>query len=58
MLRWSLLFFLISLVAGILGFTNIAAGSAAIAKVLFFIFICLFLFFLITGLVIGRTIVK
>lgn len=36
MLKWALVFLLISLVAGVLGFTGIAAGAAAIAKILFF----------------------
>ena len=44
MLKWALFFAVISLVAGIFGFTGIAAGSAAIAKVLFFIFLVLFIF--------------
>ena len=39
MLRWALLFFLISLVAAALGFTDIAAGAASIAKVLFAVFL-------------------
>src|SRR5258708_318252 len=45
MLRWALIFFVISLLAGLFGFTGIAAGSAAIAKVLFFVAISLFLVF-------------
>jgi uncharacterized membrane protein YtjA (UPF0391 family) len=44
MLKWALFFAIISLVAGVFGFTGIAAGSAAIAKVLFFIFLVLFVF--------------
>jgi uncharacterized membrane protein YtjA (UPF0391 family) len=44
MLKWALFFAIISLVAGVFGFTGIAAGSAAIAKVLFFIFLVLFIF--------------
>lgn len=50
MLRWALIFFLISLVAALFGFTEIAVGAAAVAKVLFFIFIVLFLIALIAGL--------
>ena len=44
MLKWALFFAVVSLVAGVFGFTGIAAGSAAIAKVLFFIFLVLFIF--------------
>jgi len=35
MLKWALIFFLISIVAGIFGFTNIAAGARTISRVLF-----------------------
>lgn len=47
MLKWALIFLLISIVAGVLGFTSIAVTTAAIAKVIFFIFISLFLLALI-----------
>src|SRR3954449_9492785 len=55
MLRWALLFFLISLVAAALGFTDIAAGAASIAKVLFFVFLVIFLIFLVLGYHGGRS---
>ena len=58
MLKWALVFFLISLVAGLLGFTGVAAGSAAIAKVLFFIAIVIFAIFLILGLTVYKRISK
>lgn len=56
MLKWALIFFLVSLVAGVFGFTNIAAGSATIAKWLFFIAIAIFVLFLVLGLVAGEVI--
>jgi uncharacterized membrane protein YtjA (UPF0391 family) len=37
-----------------LGFTNSAAGAATIAKVLFGIFIVIFLIFLVLGLMAGE----
>lgn len=43
MLKWAAIFLLIAIVAAIFGFTNIAAGAAAIAKTIFFIFIVLML---------------
>ena len=55
MLRWALVFFVISLVAGVFGFTGIAAGSAAIAKGLFFIALALFAIFLVAGVTVART---
>jgi uncharacterized membrane protein YtjA (UPF0391 family) len=47
MLRWVLFFLLVSLVAGALGFTGIAQGTAEIAKIIFLIFISLFVIALI-----------
>jgi uncharacterized membrane protein YtjA (UPF0391 family) len=38
MLRYSLVFFVIALIAALLGFGGIAAGAVEIAKILFFIF--------------------
>ena len=35
MLRWSIAFFLIALVAAVFGFGGIAAGAVAIGRVLF-----------------------
>lgn len=43
MLRWSLGFFIIAIIAAVIGFGGIAAGAAYIGKLLFFIFIVLFL---------------
>lgn len=53
MLKWAVIFFIISLVAGFLGFTDIAAGARTIAKVLFFIFFAIFLVILIFGVMLG-----
>jgi len=47
MLKWAIIFFLISLVAGALGFTDIARGAAGIAKILFAVFLILTVIFLI-----------
>lgn len=54
MLKLAILFLVIALVAGLLGFTGIAAGAATIAKILFGIFLALFLVVLISGLVLGK----
>ncbi|NOT80367.1 MAG: DUF1328 domain-containing protein [Bacteriovoracaceae bacterium] len=43
MLNWALTFLIFSLVAAVLGFGGIAATSAGIAKILFFVFLGLFL---------------
>jgi uncharacterized membrane protein YtjA (UPF0391 family) len=52
MLKWSAIFLLIAIVAAIFGFTGIAAGAAAIAKTLFFIFIILVLVTFVLGITI------
>lgn len=54
MLRWALIFLVIGLVAGVLGFTSVAGASIAIAKILFFIFMVIFLVLLIAGLTAAR----
>jgi uncharacterized membrane protein YtjA (UPF0391 family) len=43
MLRLAILFLIIALVAAIFGFGNIVAAATGIAKILFFIFLVLFL---------------
>ena len=54
MLRYAVVFFIIALIAAVLGFGGIAAGAASIAKILFMIFVVLFVVSLIWGLVAGR----
>ena len=53
-LKWALIFLLISIVAGVLGFTGISAASADVARFLFYIFVVIFLVLLILGLTIFR----
>jgi len=43
MLYWALVFLLIALVAGFLGFGGISFAAAGLAKVLFFVFLIIFL---------------
>ena len=54
MLRWALAFFIISIIAAVLGFGGIAAGASDIARVCFFFFIVIFAVTLILGLTTGR----
>ncbi len=49
MLRWTVIFLVVAIIAAIFGFGGIAAGAESIAKVLFFIFIVLFVISLIAG---------
>ena len=53
MLRLALFFLVVSLVAALFGFTGIAVAAAGIARILFFIFIVVFLALLIAGLMAG-----
>jgi uncharacterized membrane protein YtjA (UPF0391 family) len=39
MLRWAVVFFIIAIVAAVLGFGGIASSAAGIAKILFIIFL-------------------
>lgn len=54
MIKWAIIFFVASLIAGFFGFTGVAAGSRTIAKVLFFVAIAIFLVILIFGVFLGR----
>lgn len=49
MLRWTVIFLVVALIAAIFGFGGIAESAAGIAKVLFFIFLVLFIISLIMG---------
>lgn len=51
MLYWSAIFFVIALVAAALGFGGLADGAADIGKVLFFIFIILFIISTLFGVI-------
>ena len=53
MLKWALIFFVISLVAGFFGFTGVASGAKSVAKVLFFLALAIFLIVLIFGVFLG-----
>ena len=54
MLYWTLVFFIISLIAALFGFTGIAVAAAGIAKILFFIFLVAFIVTVFLGIFRGR----
>lgn len=54
MLRWALGFLIVAIIAAMLGFGGVAAASAGIAKVLFFIFLVGFVITLVIGLAAAR----
>lgn len=49
MLRWSLVFLIVALIAAMFGFGVVAGTSYAAAKILFFVFLVLFVISLIAG---------
>jgi uncharacterized membrane protein YtjA (UPF0391 family) len=55
MLRWAFGFFVLAFVAALLGFGGIAATSVEIAKVLFYVFLGVFLVTLVLGLAVGKS---
>ncbi len=55
MLNWALTFFVLALIAAVLGFGGIAAGAASIGKILFFLFLVLFVVSLIANVSRGRS---
>jgi uncharacterized membrane protein YtjA (UPF0391 family) len=54
LLKWALIFFLVSIVAAVFGFTGISVASADIARILFYIFLVIFLVLLVLGLAAAR----
>jgi uncharacterized membrane protein YtjA (UPF0391 family) len=54
MIKWAIVFAVVSVIAAIFGFTGIAAGSAAIAKFLFVAALIIFLIFLFLALFAGK----
>ena len=49
MIRWSIAFIAVAIIAGLFGFAGIAAGTEGPARVLFFIFMILFVVSLVAG---------
>ena len=49
MLGWAMTFLVLGLIAALLGFTAIAGASIGIAKILFFVFLVLFVVTLLMG---------
>ena len=54
MLGLAITFLILAIIAGVLGFGGIAAASAGIAQILFYIFIALFIVSLIARALRGR----
>lgn len=50
MLKWAIIFLIIAILAGAFGFTNVSGATYGIAKILFFIFLVLFIIALVMGM--------
>ena len=51
MLQWALIILVVAIVSGVLGFGGVVVISVEIARLLFFIFLVLFLISLLAGVV-------
>lgn len=51
MLTWAAVFFIVAIVAGLFGFGLIASTAAGIAKILFFVFLIIFVITLVAGVI-------
>jgi uncharacterized membrane protein YtjA (UPF0391 family) len=56
MLKWALIFLVVGLILGAMGFGGIGGAFVDIAKLLFYVAIALFVIFLILALVAGRAV--
>ncbi len=57
MLKWALIFLVVGLILGALGFGGVGGAFVGIAKILFFIAIAIFVVFLVLALVAGKKVV-
>jgi len=54
MLGWSLTFLVVALIAAVLGFTSVAGAAMGVAKILFYVFLILFVVSMVMHVVRGR----
>jgi uncharacterized membrane protein YtjA (UPF0391 family) len=54
MLGWAIIFLILGLIAAVLGFTSIAGAAIGIAKILFFVFLVIFVVMLLMSFGRGR----
>ena len=54
MLGWAITFLVLGLIAAVLGFTGIAGAAIGIAKILFFVFLVIFVVMLLMSFGRGR----
>lgn len=54
MLKWALIFLVVALIAGALGFTGVAGAAASIAKILFWLFIAVCVLLFLAAVFVGK----
>jgi uncharacterized membrane protein YtjA (UPF0391 family) len=54
LVKWALIMLVVSIIAALFGFTDLSAASADVARILFYIFVVIFVVLLVAGLTIGR----
>lgn len=54
MLYWAAVFFVVAILLAAFGFGGLAAGAASIARILFFLFVGLFVISLLASMLQGR----
>lgn len=54
MLKWAIIFFVIALIAGGLGFTGVAGASMGIAKILFWVGLVIAILLLVLGVTVYK----
>ena len=56
LLKWALILFVVSIIAGGLGFSGVSSAAGNIARILFFVFIVIAVLVLVLGLTIGHAV--
>ena len=56
MLKWAIIFGIVAVIAGLLGFATLAGIAATIAKILFWVFVAICLILLVAGFFVAKKI--
>ena len=56
LVKWAIVFFVISLIAALFGFGGVAEGAADIAQVLFFVFLAVCALLFVLGMAVYKTV--
>ena len=56
MLRYAIIFFVISLIAGALGFSGVSSATSGIAKIFFYIFLVVAILWIVLGVTVFKAV--